>query len=164
MLINWLPQFNGETLRQQLTAVKSQLPQRTIGGSCPVPVPRRLWEYLLGRVEISPELRWAELSNKALNLLVQELVRGEYAIAGKGVFKEEFVTCGGVTLKEVDFKTMQSRCCPGLYLVGEVLDVDRGDGGIQFPERLDDGVAGRSGDRAFEPGSQERLNRLNSGE
>ena len=132
LLINWLPQFNGETLRQQLLAVKSQLAQRTIGTSCPVPVPRRLWEYLLLRVEISPDLRWAELSNKALNTLVQELVRGEYAIAGKGVFKEEFVTCGGVDLKEVDFKTMESRCCPGLHLVGEILDVDGVTGGFNF--------------------------------
>jgi predicted Rossmann fold flavoprotein len=132
LLINWLPQFNGETLRQQLTAVKSQLPHKTIGGSCPVPVPRRLWEYLLGRREIPSDRRWAELSNKALNGLMQELGRGEYAIAGKGVFKEEFVTCGGVALKQVNFKTMESRCCPGLYLVGEVLDVDGVTGGFNF--------------------------------
>ena len=132
LLVNWLPQFNGETLRQQLLAVKSQLPQRAIGSSCPVPVPRRLWDYLLARVGVAGDRRWAELSNKALNALVQELGRGEYSIAGKGVFKEEFVTCGGVALKEVNFKTMESRCCPGLYLVGEILDVDGVTGGFNF--------------------------------
>lgn len=148
LLINWLPQFNGETLRQQLLAVKSQLLQRAIGSSCPVPVPRRLWEYLLLRIEISLDLRWAELSNKALNGLIQELVRGEYSVAGKGVFKEEFVTCGGVALKEVDFKTMESRCCPGLHLVGEILDVDGVTGGFNFQSAWTTGwLAGQAAGR-----------------
>jgi predicted Rossmann fold flavoprotein len=132
LLINWLPQHNPETLRQQLLAVKSQLPRRAIATSCPVPIPRRLWERLISHVGIDPEHRWAELSNKILNLLVQELVRGQYAINGKGAFKEEFVTCGGVSLQEVDFKTMQSRICSGLYLAGEILDIDGVTGGFNF--------------------------------
>lgn len=130
--INWLPQMNPETLRSQLLAVKAQLPRRTVSGSCPVPIPRRLWEKLTLAAGISPETRWAELSNKALNALLQELTHGEYRVTGKGAFKEEFVTCGGVCLKEVDFKTMASRCCPGLYLAGEVLDIDGVTGGFNF--------------------------------
>ncbi len=132
LLINWLPQTKPDALRQQLLAVKSQLPRRAIATSCPVLIPRRLWERLTSYVGITAETRWAELSHKTLNLLLQELTRGQYTIRGKGAFKEEFVTCGGVNLKEVDFKTMESRCCPGLYLAGEILDIDGVTGGFNF--------------------------------
>ncbi|WP_421656192.1 NAD(P)/FAD-dependent oxidoreductase [Leptothermofonsia sp. ETS-13] len=136
LIINWLPQYNPETLRQDLLKVKSQLPQRTIAANCPVPIPRRLWERLIEQVGIGEggtgPIRWAELSNKTLNALIQELTRGQYQISGKGAFKEEFVTCGGVSLKEVDFKTLESRCCPGLYFAGEILDIDGVTGGFNF--------------------------------
>ncbi len=132
LTINWLPKQNPETLREELLLVRSQLPRRAISTSCPVMIPRRLWERLIASVGIAPDTRWSELSNKALNLLVQELTQGKYNITGKGVFKEEFVTCGGVNLNEVDFKTMQSRCCPGLYLAGEILDIDGVTGGFNF--------------------------------
>ncbi|WP_390883125.1 NAD(P)/FAD-dependent oxidoreductase [Kovacikia minuta] len=145
LLVNWLPQYNPETLRQQLLTVKSQLPRRAIATSCPVPIPRRLWERLISPIGINPEQRWAELSNKTLNLLVQELIRGQYTINGKGAFKEEFVTCGGVNLKQVDFKTMESRICPGLYLAGEVLDIDGVTGGFNFQSAWTTGwLAGRA--------------------
>ncbi len=72
------------------------------------------------------------MSNKLLNQLLQELTQGQYSVTGKGAFKDEFVTCGGVLLKEVDFKTMQSRQCPGLYLAGEILDIDGITGGFNF--------------------------------
>lgn len=132
VLINWLPQYNAEVLRQQLLAVKSQLSHRLIVSSCPFPVPRRLWERLTSSIGIDEQKRWADLSNKTLDRLLQELVQGEYQIAGKGAFKEEFVTCGGVNLKEVDFKTMESRRCPGLFFAGEILDIDGVTGGFNF--------------------------------
>ncbi|MEG4326496.1 NAD(P)/FAD-dependent oxidoreductase, partial [Microcoleus sp. herbarium5] len=132
VLINWLPQYNAEVLRQQLLAVKSQLSHRLIVSSCPFPVPRRLWERLTSSIGIDEQKRWADLSNKILDRLLQELVQGEYQIAGKGAFKEEFVTCGGVNLKEVDFKTMESRRCPGLFFAGEILDIDGVTGGFNF--------------------------------
>jgi predicted Rossmann fold flavoprotein len=132
LIVNWLPQHNEESLRKTLLAVKSQLPQRLIISSCPVPIPKRLWASLVNFVEISAEERWAEVSKKALNLLIQELIQGRYSIKGKGVFKEEFVTCGGVRLKEVDFKTMQSRLVPHLYFAGEILDIDGVTGGFNF--------------------------------
>ena len=81
---------------------------------------------------IDEEKRWSEISNKSLNELIQELTQGSYNINGKGVFKEEFVTCGGINLKEVDFKTMESRHQPGLFFAGEVLDVDGVTGGFNF--------------------------------
>lgn len=132
LTVNWLPRYNPETLKQDLLKVKSQLPRKTIFASCPVPVPRRLWEKLAAYVGIGESDRWAELSNKTMNALIQELTRGQYTIKGKGAFKEEFVTCGGVSLKEVDFKTMESRLCPGLYFAGEILDIDGVTGGFNF--------------------------------
>lgn len=95
-----------------------------------VDLPHRLWQYLVARAGIGTEDRWAGLSNKTLNQLLQELTQGKYLIQGKGAFKEEFVTCGGVSLKEVNFKTMESRCCPGLYFAGEILDIDGVTGGL----------------------------------
>lgn len=132
LTINWLPHQNPEKLRQELIAVRNQIPQRSIAANCPVMLPRRLWERLTEFVGIAKATRWAELSNKVLNQLIQELTQGSYTITGKGVFKEEFVTCGGVTLKEVNFKTMESRCCPGLYFAGEILDIDGITGGFNF--------------------------------
>jgi predicted Rossmann fold flavoprotein len=145
LTINWLPKQNPETLRAELLQVRSQLPRRAVATSCPVMIPRRLWERLIARADIAPETRWTELSNQALNTLVQDLTQGKYQITGKGVFKEEFVTCGGVNLKEVDFKTMQSRCCPGLYLAGEILDIDGVTGGFNFQSAWTTGwLAGRA--------------------
>lgn len=132
LLINWLPQYNPEVLRQKLFLVKSESPKKAIALHRGIDIPHRLWQYLVARVGISEADRWAELSNKALNLLIQELSQGQYLIQGKGVFKEEFVTCGGVNLKEVNFKTMESRCCPGLYFAGEILDIDGVTGGFNF--------------------------------
>lgn len=143
--VNWLPQYNAEELRQMLQAVKNQLPRREISSSCPVPLPRRLWERLVGAVGIAEQTRWAEVSNKSLNQLVEELIQGKYQIAGKGVFKEEFVTCGGVSLKEVNFKTVESRLCAGLYFAGEILDIDAVTGGFNFQNAWTTGwIAGQS--------------------
>mgnify|MGYP002776993142 CR=1 FL=1 len=140
LTINWLPKQNPEQLRQELMAVRNQIPQKTIAANCPVMLPRRLWERLIETVGIDRDAsgapngvrRWAELSNKTLNQLIQELTQGSYQISGKGAFKEEFVTCGGVNLKEINFKTMESRCCPGLYFAGEILDIDGITGGFNF--------------------------------
>lgn len=132
LLINWLPQYNPEVLRQKLLLVKSESPKKAIAVHRGIDLPHRLWQYLVARVGISEEDRWAGISNKALNFLIQELSQGQYLIQGKGVFKEEFVTCGGVNLKEVNFKTMESRCCPGLYFAGEILDIDGVTGGFNF--------------------------------
>jgi predicted Rossmann fold flavoprotein len=132
LLIHWLPQLKVEQLREKLLATKAEFPKRTIAAHCPLPLPRRLWQKLMAAVGIGEGDRWADLSNKTLNALLQELTQGKYAIQGKGVFKEEFVTCGGVDLKEVDFKTMESRLCPGLYFAGEVLDIDGVTGGFNF--------------------------------
>ncbi|MDP5339405.1 MAG: NAD(P)/FAD-dependent oxidoreductase, partial [Nodularia sp. (in: cyanobacteria)] len=97
-----------------------------------VDLPHRLWQYIVDRASITTEDRWAELPKQKLNQLVQELTQGEYLITQKGVFKEEFVTCGGVNLKEVNFQTMESKLIPGLYFAGEILDIDGITGGFNF--------------------------------
>jgi predicted Rossmann fold flavoprotein len=130
--INWLPKHNLDSLKKELMMVKSQLPRRLVGGTCPVMVPKRLWESLSIAAGISPEVRWSDLTSKCLNALMLELLQGQYNITGKGAFKEEFVTCGGVNLAEVDFKTMESKRCPGLHFAGEILDIDGVTGGFNF--------------------------------
>jgi predicted flavoprotein YhiN len=132
LIINWLPDLKTEQLRQNLIATKQQFPKRKLMNHCPVTLPKRLWQYLLLRLKITDELRWADLAKPQLNQLVEILNNYRIAIAGKGVFKEEFVTCGGVSLREVDFKTMQSRICPGLFFAGEILDIDGITGGFNF--------------------------------
>lgn len=143
--VNWLPAQNPEQLRQVLMEAKMQMAKRAIANYCPVDLPRRFWRYILSRAEIDPQQNWAEQSKKSINRLVQELNQGQFQIQGKGVFKDEFVTCGGVSLKEVDFKTMQSHLCPGLYFAGEVLDIDGVTGGFNFQSAWTTGwIAGQS--------------------
>ena len=130
--VNWLPEYNQETLKQTLIKVKDTHSKKKIVNYCPVELPKRLWQSFVSYVNIKPDKVWSELSKKELNKLVTEIIQGQYEIQGKGVFKEEFVTCGGVSLKEVDFKTMESKKCPGLYFAGEVLDIDGVTGGFNF--------------------------------
>ncbi len=130
--INWLPGCNPEHLWQQLLALKQAQPRRQIASTAPVDLPKRLWQQLGAAAGIPPGRPWAELSKRSLQSLLQELTRGQFQIAGKGVFKDEFVTCGGVSLPEIDFKTMASRRCPHLHFAGEVLDIDGVTGGFNF--------------------------------
>ncbi|MBR8827377.1 MAG: NAD(P)/FAD-dependent oxidoreductase [Gomphosphaeria aponina SAG 52.96 = DSM 107014] len=132
LLINWVVGYNLPTLNQDLLEVKSAKGKKRVLSYSPLALPRRLWQNLVSFVGINPETTWGELSKKGLNKLVEELTQGRYQIEGKGVFKEEFVTCGGVTLKEVDFKTMESKICPGLFFAGEILDIDGVTGGFNF--------------------------------
>lgn len=132
LLVNWLPDFNQDEVRQKLLAVKEEVPRRAVALHRGFDIPHRLWQYMVSRVEIPDDTRWAELTKKHLNLLVQELTQGKYSVNGKGVFKDEFVTCGGVDLKEVNFKTMESKLVPGLFFAGEVLDIDGVTGGFNF--------------------------------
>ena len=130
--IDWLPEHNQETLKLKLVAIKQTNPKKKIINYCPLPLPKRLWQSLINYIGIKPDKVWSEISKKELNKLVVEIVQGQYQIQGKGVFKEEFVTCGGVRLKEVNFKTMESKKCRGLYFAGEILDIDGVTGGFNF--------------------------------
>ena len=132
LLINWQPKYSSDQLRSQLLLAKTENPKKAIALQRGVDLPHRLWQYLIARTDVGLEQRWAEISNKSLNQIIQELTQGAYQIKGKGVFKEEFGTCGGVNLKQVNFKTMASRITPGLHFAGEVLDIDGVTGGFNF--------------------------------
>ena len=132
LLINWQPKYSSDQLRSQLLLTKTENPKKAIALQRGVDLPHRLWQYLIARTDVGLDQRWAEISNKSLNQIIQELTQGAYQIKGKGVFKEEFVTCGGVNLKQVNFKTMASRITPGLHFAGEVLDIDGVTGGFNF--------------------------------
>lgn len=130
--INWLPQSTPEQIRQSLHDVREQSPKRAIASTPMFSLPRRLWSYLTERAGIASTQRWANLSRQQAHHLVNGLTQSTFDVRGKGAFKEEFVTCGGINLDEVNFKTMESRCCPGLHLAGEILDIDGVTGGFNF--------------------------------
>lgn len=130
--INWLPDINQDEVRKELQQVKNEHGKKAVLLHRAIKLPHRLWQYLISRAGIDKQMRWAELPKTALNKLVQELTQGQYIISGKGVFKEEFVTCGGIKLKQVNFKTMESRLVTGLYFAGEILDIDGITGGFNF--------------------------------
>ena len=132
LTVNWVPHLKLDEVRQLLLDRKIAAAKQTVSSRPALQLPKRLWQSLTTASGIAPTQRWADLSKKNLNCLVRELVQGQYAVKGKGQFKEEFVTCGGVDLKQVNFKTMESRCCPGLYFAGEVLDIDGVTGGFNF--------------------------------
>jgi predicted Rossmann fold flavoprotein len=96
------------------------------------PLTARLWEALVLAAGIDRETRWAELARAQAQALVRQLTCTEFAVTGKSLNKDEFVTCGGVKLGEVNFKTMESRMCPGLFFAGELLDIDGITGGFNF--------------------------------
>ena len=129
---NWLPNSNQDEVRKELQQVKNDYGKRAVFLHRGIKLPHRLWQYLISRAGIDKDTRWAELPKKAFNKLVQELTQGQYSISGKGVFKDEFVTCGGIKLKEVNFKTMESRLVKGLHFAGEILDIDGVTGGFNF--------------------------------
>lgn len=130
--INWWPAYTLPALLEELQALKQAHPKRRMLAEGFGPVPHRLWEWLARSAGIVDKTRWAELSKSDLQRLAERLHHCELAVSGKGVFKEEFVTCGGVDVDEVNFRTMESRLCPGLYFAGEVLDIDGLTGGFNF--------------------------------
>lgn len=132
VLVNWMPGQHQDAVREDLQKQRHTYATKKVVGQCPYELPRRLWEFLCAKAGISTEVRWADLPRKEQNLLAAILTRDEYPAHGKTTFKEEFVTCGGIKLDEVDFNTMQSRLLPGLYFAGEVLDIDGVTGGFNF--------------------------------
>jgi predicted Rossmann fold flavoprotein len=130
--INWLPQWNEEKLAAEFQVRRKSQPAKFIGNYPIAPLPMRLWEQLVIASGIARDTRWAALSGGAQHKLIQQLLRSEFPVTGKSLNKDEFVTCGGVRLNEVDFKTMESKICPGLFFAGEVLDIDGITGGFNF--------------------------------
>ena len=123
--VNWLP---GVDVAMELEKKRRGHGAKLVVNTPLAPLPARLWAALVGATDV----RWSKLSRAEQHRLEQQLTRTEFAVTGKSLNKEEFVTCGGVRLSEVNFKTMESRICPGLYLAGELLDIDGITGGFNF--------------------------------
>ena len=130
--INWVPEFTQAALSKTFNDIRVAEARKQIATFSPLPIPQRLWERLLLAAEINPTTTWAHINNQQLDKLYKQLTQAEFTVTGKSMFKEEFVTCGGVKLSEINFKTMESRKQPGLFFAGEVLDIDGVTGGFNF--------------------------------
>lgn len=130
--VNWFGDAGEQDVRDRITALSKDSPQKQILNTHPSELPSRLWNYLISKCGIREDARWAELGSKGVNRLVNTLINDEYQIRGKSRFKEEFVTCGGVAISNINLNTLESKNHPGLYFAGEVLDVDAITGGFNL--------------------------------
>ena len=135
--LNWLPDLNAQAIEGELGSPRRMQPARLVVNTHFLPA-----EMI---TQLPRETRWSSLSRSSQHQLVQQLIRTEFQVTGKSLNKDEFVTCGGVRLSEVNFKTMESRLCPGLYFAGELLDIDGITGGFNFQAAWTTGwVAGQA--------------------
>lgn len=132
LVVNWLPQLKADSLLQEFALRRQSQGAKLVVNAPIAPLSARLWEALVLAAQINRETRWAALTKEQQQRLVAQLTRCEFAVTGKSLNKDEFVTCGGVKLAEVNFKTMESRLCPGLHFAGELLDIDGITGGFNF--------------------------------
>lgn len=132
--INWAAQVWPDlpAAREAIQQMRSSDGKKGVQTMPLAALPARLWKRLCEAADISESLRWADLSKKQSEALATELSAGNFLVTGKSTFKEEFVTAGGVSLREIDFRTLQSRKIPGLFFAGEVLDIDAVTGGFNF--------------------------------
>lgn len=130
LLVDLAPEVADAELRARLDAARRDRPSAAVATAPVVDVPRRRWERLV--VAARADGRWAELSGRAAQALVDQVKRATFDVTGKGPFREEFVTAGGVARPEVDWRTMESRRVPGLFFAGEALDVDALTGGFNL--------------------------------
>ena len=132
LVVSWAGDSTTEEVVDTLQYLSVEHARKQLGSIRPFGLQSRLWQYLLQRAELPETRTWAELGKKALNKIATVLTADTYNIAGKGTWKDEFVTCGGVSLKSISTKTLESKHCPGLYFAGEVLDVDAVTGGFNL--------------------------------
>jgi predicted Rossmann fold flavoprotein len=130
--VNWLPQLREPDLLREIQSRRASQGAKLVANAPITPLTARLWEALVDQAGLGRTARWASLTRDQAQRLLQQLSRTEFAVTGKSLNKDEFVTCGGVRLNEVNFKTMESRICPGLHFAGELLDIDGITGGFNF--------------------------------
>lgn len=143
--VNWVNELNNEMVSDQLRDIAEGHSHKLLSSFRPYALPARLWQFLLEKIDLQPGKPWGELGKKGMNKLVNVLTNDEYKVNGRTTFKEEFVTCGGVSLDSVDMSTMQSKVCKNLYFAGEVLDIDAITGGFNFQAAWTTGfIAGKA--------------------
>lgn len=131
-LVNWVNETNEEVVRTEVKRLTKEYANKQLGNIRPFFLTVRLWHFLLEKGELSKQTIWGQLGKKGINKIVHLLTNDAYSVKGKTTFKEEFVTCGGVSLESISMKTMQSKAVKGLYFTGEVIDVDGITGGYNF--------------------------------
>ena len=130
--VNWVNTLNNELVKKELESIVAKHSKKQLSNIKPYQLQTRLWQYLLEKIDLPLDRKWQEIGNKGINKIVNILTNDVYSISGKTTFKEEFVTCGGISLESIDFKTMQSKAIKNLYFAGEVLDIDGITGGFNF--------------------------------
>ncbi len=130
--VNWANEQSNDVVMDTLTKIVNAHSNKFLSNVRPYSLPDRLWRYLIEKKDLSAKKKWGELGRKGLNKLVNVLTNDVYSVKGKTSFREEFVTCGGVSLESIDINTMQSKVCKNLYFAGEVLDIDGITGGYNF--------------------------------
>jgi predicted Rossmann fold flavoprotein len=130
--VNWVPEMNEAELRTEFQSRRQTEPTRRVNNSPIGALPARLWENLVSNAGVFPETIWTTLTRAGMNDLIRQLRATQLEVDGKSLNKDEFVTCGGVRLREINFKTMESRVTPNLYFAGELLDIDGITGGFNF--------------------------------
>jgi hypothetical protein len=132
ILVSWIGAVGEEAFRDYLQSQKTARAKQRIYSNPLYELPQRLWVRLCALAELPEEKVWGEISNKHLNKLLENIIKCSFRVKGKTTFKEEFVTCGGVDLSEVDLDTMESKKVKGIYFAGEVLNIDGETGGFNF--------------------------------
>lgn len=130
--ISWIGTRNTDAIIQQLTDFKQSNSAKNIENAIPLQLPKRLWNYFIQVLEEEPQKKWSDISLKFIRRLSEKLCNDLYQAQGKTTFKEEFVTCGGVVLSDVNMQTMEHKRVKNLFFAGEVLDVDGVTGGFNF--------------------------------
>lgn len=130
--VNWLNETDFEEAIDLLKTIKEENSKKLVSKYAHFELPKRLWENLVKASGITEETKWADVNKKQLNTLAEQLTNAEFQVNGKSTFKEEFVTAGGIDLKEVNFKTMESKVLPNLFFAGEILNIDAITGGFNF--------------------------------
>lgn len=130
--VNWVNVKQTESVFAALETIGTEQKKKQLANFRPYLLTERLWHYLIERAGLSKQTTWGQLGRKSMNKLTNILINDVYTVHGKSTFKDEFVTCGGVSLDSIDFKSMQSKVCPNLYFAGEVLDIDGITGGYNF--------------------------------
>ena len=143
--VNWLGIERRDDAEKLLNTIKNNNTKTSVGNAYPSKLTKRFWLQLLIKCDISKEKNWSEISKKEFHLIMKNLFSCELDVLGKSRFKEEFVECGGINLKEINFKTMESKVCSGLYFSGEVMDIDGITGGFNFQSAWTSGwIAGNN--------------------
>lgn len=130
--VNWLVDVSSEENLEQLLTLKQQLAKQTVLKYSQFELPKRLWQNLVKASGVEETMKWADITKEELKILASQLTEAEFQVNGKSTFKEEFVTAGGIDLKEVNFKTFESKLHKNLYFAGEVLNIDAITGGFNF--------------------------------